>query len=175
MEVFVPRQRHETRIEAPITHVFAALIGVVARGRWGGAQIATGTPRPRTGCEYAQQRRTVFRRGKVVECLKPVRLALEETLLDRPCRVKLRLRWRLEPLEEGSCVLLEAKYSLNGAALLRRRHWHERIHGHCARMLGALVPQIAAARRALEHAAHARPARQAVPWPLYSSPRATRN
>jgi uncharacterized protein YndB with AHSA1/START domain len=174
MEAFVPRQRHETRIDAPITHVFAALVDVVARGRWGGAQIVPGTPRPRPGCEYAQQRRTVFGRGRVVECLKPVRLALEETLLDRPCRVKLRLQWRLEPLEEGSCVLLEAKYSLNGAALLRRRHWHERIHGHCARMLGALVPQIAAARRALEDALPERPARHALP-PLVSGLRARRN
>jgi hypothetical protein len=52
-------------------------------------------------------------------------------------------------------VLLEARYALNGAAILRRRHWHERIHGHCTRMLGALGPQIAAAQRALESGAPA--------------------
>jgi hypothetical protein len=62
--------------------------------------------------------------------------------------VQLRLKWRLEPLETTSCVLLEASYTLNGAASLRRRHWDERIDGHCTRMLGALRPQIAAARRA---------------------------
>ena len=155
----MPRQRHETRLDSPITLVFTALVDVVARGRWGCAQIVVGTQQPRPGCEYAQQRRTVFRRGKVLECLRPVKLALEETLLDRPCRVKLRLQWRLEPLEYGSCVLLEAKYSLNGAAMLRRRHWHERIHGHCSRMLGALGPQTAAARRALEDEARSRAAR----------------
>jgi len=171
----VPRQRHETRLDAPITHVFAALIDVVARGRWGAAQILLSTQQPRPGCEYAQQRRTVFRRGKVLECLRPVKLTLEETLLDRPCRVKLRLQWRLEPLESGSCVLLEAKYSLNGAAILRRRHWYERIHGHCTRMLGALGPQIAAARRALEEAAPARPARRVVEPALISRLRARRN
>ena len=85
----------------------------------------------------------------MLECLRPVTLTLQETLLDRPCCVKLRLQWRLEPLETSSCVLLDARYSLNGAASLRRRHWYEQIHGHCARMLGALRPQIAAARRAL--------------------------
>ena len=171
----MPRQRHETRLDAPITHVFAALIDVVARGRWGAAQVVLNAPQPRPGCEYAQQRRTVFRRGKVLECLRPVKLTLEETLLDRPCRVKLRLQWRLEPLDSGSCVLLEAKYSLNGAATLRRGHWRERIHGHCARMLGALAPQIAAARRAAERAAHAPPARDTLERPPISVLRARRN
>jgi hypothetical protein len=171
----VPRQRHETRLDSPITVVFAALIDVVARGRWGAAQIVLNTQQPRAGCEYAQQRRTVFRRGKVLECLRPVKLTLEETLLDRPCRVKLRLQWRLEPLESGSCVLLEAKYSLNGAAMLRRGHWRARIDGHCARMLGALAPQIAAARRAAEDAQRARPARHTLERPLISSLRARRN
>jgi len=150
----VPRQRHETRLEVPITNAFAALIDVVARGRWGGARIVLDAQQPRPGCLYAQQRGTVFRRGKVLECLRPVAITLQETLLDPPCCVKLRLRWRLEPLETGSCVLLEARYTLNGAALLRRKHWYERIHGHCLRMLGALRPQIAAA----EHAAAARAA-----------------
>jgi hypothetical protein len=41
-------------------------------------------------------------------------------------------------MDDGTCVLLDARYSLNGAAALRRRHWYERIHGHCARMLTAL-------------------------------------
>lgn len=171
----MPRQRHETRLDSPITLVFAALIDVVARGRWGAAQIVRSTQQPRPGCEYAQQRRTVFRRGKVLECLRPVKLTLEETLLDRPCRVKLRLQWRLEPLESGSCVLLEAKYSLNGAAILRRRHWYERIHGHCTRMLGALGPQIAAARRAVEDETRSRPACGAHGRPFISLRSARRN
>ena len=154
----MPRQRHETRVEAPITNVFSALIDVVARGRWGAARMVLDAPQPRPGCEYAQQRRTVLRRGKVLECLRPVKLTLEETLLDRPCRVQLRLKWRLEPLETTSCVLLEASYTLNGAASLRRRHWDERIHGHCARMLGALHPQVAAAQRAQDRSGPARSA-----------------
>jgi hypothetical protein len=41
-----------------------------------------------------------------------------------------------------ACVLLDARYSLNGAAAFRRRHWYERIHGHCARMLGALEARV---------------------------------
>jgi hypothetical protein len=89
-----------------------------------------------------------------------VKLTLEETLLDRPCRVQLRLKWRLEPLESTSCVLLEATYTLNGAASLRRRHWDERIRGHCNRMLGAIRPQIAAAQRALSVAPPAPAARR---------------
>ena len=171
----MPRQRHETRLDSPITIVFAALLDVVARGRWGAAQIVLNMQQPRPGCEYAQQRRTVLRRGKVLECLRPVKLTLEETLFDRPCRVKLRLQWRLEPLESGSCVLLEAKYSLNGAATLRRGHWRERIAGHCERMLGSLAPQIVAARRAAERARHEPPARETLERAFVSSLRARRN
>jgi hypothetical protein len=59
--------------------------------------------------------------------------------------------------------------------MLRRRHWHERIHGHCTRMLGALGPQIAAARRALEDAARAPPVRHTLERRLISAVRARRN
>jgi hypothetical protein len=135
------RQRHETRLEPPLTEVFAALLEVVARGRWAGAGLVEGLA-PRHGCQYAQQRGTVFRRGKVLECLRPVSLKLQETLLDPPCCVRLRLYWRVEPLETGSQVLLDARYSLNGAAMLRRRHWGRRIDGHCSRMLAALERRI---------------------------------
>ena len=132
------RQRHEAQLGSPLTITFAALIEVVARGRWGGAGVVSDALLPRPGCQYAQQRGKVLRRGKVLECLRPVSVTLQETLLDPPCCVKLRLHWRLEPLESGAHVLLDVRYTLNGAATLRRRHWHERIHAHCARMLAGV-------------------------------------
>ena len=89
--------------------------------------------------------------------------------------VQLRLKWRLEPLETSSCVLLEASYTLNGAASFRRRHWDERIHGHCSRMLGALRPQIAAAQRALSVAGPSRAAPQMPESWLIPALRARRN
>lgn len=125
-----------------MTVTFAAVVDVVAKGRWGGTVITPGSAPPRVGCRYEQQRGKVLRRGKVLACLRPVSMTVQETLLDPPCCVRLRLHWRLEPVEAGSCVLLEARYSLNGAAALRRRHWHERIAGHCARMLAALERHI---------------------------------
>jgi hypothetical protein len=127
-----------------MTDAFAALLDVVAKGRWGGAALVLGTVQPLPGCQYAQQRGKVLRRGKVLACLRPVSITVQETLLDPPCCVKLRLHWRLEPVDSGSCVLLDARYSLNGAAALRRRHWYERIHGHCARMLSALERRVLA-------------------------------
>lgn len=136
------RQRHETQLAFAMTATFAALVDVVAKGRWGGTTIALGSAPPRVGSAYEQQRGKVLRRGKVLACLRPVSITVQETLLDPPCCVRLRLHWRLEPVETGSCVLLEARYSLNGAAALRRRHWHERISGHCMRMLSALEKHI---------------------------------
>lgn len=140
------KQRHEIELGCALTEAFAALVEVVAKGRWGGATIMLDTGLPQPGCQYAQQRGKVLRRGKVLACLRPVSMTLQETLLDPPCCVTLRLHWRLEPTEAGACVLLDARYSLNGAAALRGRHWYERIHGHCARMLGALESRVAQAQ-----------------------------
>ena len=108
--------------------------------------IVLGAGLPHPGRQYEQQRGKVLRRGKVLACLKPVSITLEETLLDPPCCVQLRLHWRIEPKEDGACVLLDARYSLNGAAAFRRRHWYERINGHCVRMLAALQSRIAQAQ-----------------------------
>jgi hypothetical protein len=144
MEDAMMRQRHEAHFAEPLTSVFGAVVDIAARGRWGAGTLMTGAAQPRAGCQYAQQRGKVFRRGSVLECLRPVSIKLQETLLDPPCCVRLRLHWRLEPLEGRSHVLLEARYSLNGAAVLRRKHWQERIHGHCSRMLGAITRQLAA-------------------------------
>lgn len=138
------KQRHEAQFREPLTSVFAAVVDIAARGRWGAATLMTGVAQPRAGCQYAQQRGKVFRRGSVLECLRPVSIKLQETLLDPPCCVRLRLHWRLEPLDGRSHVLLEARYSLNGAAALRRKHWQERIHAHCSRMLDAIARQLAA-------------------------------
>jgi hypothetical protein len=142
MEDAVLKQRHETELECPMTEAFAALVDVIGKGRWSGATPIDGVAQPRPGCQYAQQRGRVLRRGKVLAYLRPVSITLQEMLLDPPCCVQLRLHWRLEPIENGSCVLLDARYLLNGAATLRRRHWHERINGHCTRMLSALEQRV---------------------------------
>ena len=135
------KQRHEIEVDCPLTDAFTALVEVVAKGRWGGALVLE-TALPAAGRRYEAQRGKVLRRGKVLACLRPVSITLQETLLDPPCCVSLRLHWRIEPKDDGACVLLDARYSLNGAAALRRRHWYERIHGHCVRMLGALAARV---------------------------------
>jgi hypothetical protein len=138
----VLKQRHETQVACALTDAFAALVDVAAKGRWDKSALVLGTVLPQPGRQYEQQRGKVLRRGKVLACLRPVSITLQETLLDPPCCVKLRLHWRLEPTDTGACVLLDARYSLNGAAALRRKHWYERIHGHCARMLCALESRV---------------------------------
>jgi hypothetical protein len=144
MEGAVLKQRHERQLACPMTEAFAALVEVVGYGRWGGSLLVGVAAPLRPGSRYEQQRGTVLRRGKVLACLRPVSITLQEMLLDPPCCVQLRLHWRLEPVDDGSCVLLDARYLLNGAATLRRRHWQERISGHCTRMLGALEQRVLA-------------------------------
>ncbi|HEX5421618.1 MAG TPA: hypothetical protein VFY39_16625 [Gammaproteobacteria bacterium] len=139
------RQRHEAKLEWPIRTTFAALIGVLARGRWAGSErLEAAAALPRAGLRYEQQRPTALRRGRVVECIPPVSITLAETLLDAPCCVRLRLRWRLEPMEFVSFLRLDASFDLRGAAALRRRHWNERIDGHCTRTIAALEAVLAA-------------------------------
>jgi len=141
----VLRQRHELRLDWPMTTTFSALVNVLAKGRWA-RELSLDPPGslPRAGARYEQQRGQVLRCGRVLECIKPLSITLHETLFDPPCRVQLRLRWRLEPVETGCLLRLDAAFELNGAASLRRRHWSARIEGHCGRMLLALQDCVAA-------------------------------
>ena len=65
------KQRHETQLACALTDAFAALVEVIAKGRWGGASLVLGTTLPQPGCRYEQQRGKVLRRGKVLACLRP--------------------------------------------------------------------------------------------------------
>lgn len=142
-------QRHEARYAMPITTVFASVLQVLARRRWAAEPwFDVDDPRPPVGGRYVYRSGALLRRGRVVECLKPVLLTLYESLIDSPCRVRLRLRWRLEPLDGGTSVLLDARYELNGPAYLNRRHWREQIHGHCGRLLTAVQARLVDARDA---------------------------
>jgi hypothetical protein len=139
----VPRQCHEGSFDEPLLNVFAALLAALARHRWaeGAPQDASGCV-PRVGCRYANKRGTLLRRGRVLECLRPVSLTLYETLFDAPCRVRLKIRWRLESVEAGCLLRLEMRYDLNGAATIRHRHWHRQLHAHGQRMLGFVGRQL---------------------------------
>jgi hypothetical protein len=131
----VPKQRHEARFGEPITDVFNVLVRVLAHRRWGLGAPDSPDPLPKVGCRYARQSKSVLRRGRVLEVIRPVSLTLCETLHDPPCRVRLKLRWHVYPIEAGSLLRLNLRYELNGAATLRARHWKGRLEAHCARML----------------------------------------
>ncbi|SRR5690606_11620807 len=150
----MPRQQHEARSERPIAEAFAALVAVVARGRWNPEAVLGPPDRPPVGMRYAQQRGSVLRTGRIVECIRPVSITLHETLDDSPCRVELKLRWRLEPIEAGSRLQLTTSYELKGAAPLRRRHWDMRIRAHCGRMIDAWRASLAAAEDASQSPRH---------------------
>jgi hypothetical protein len=140
----MPRQRHEAKLEWPIRPIFVALVGVLAKGRWDkDFALEAERPLPRPGQRYEQRRPTVLRRGRVVECIPPVSITLAETLFDPPCRVQLRLRCRIEPVEVVSLLRVDASFDFEGAASLRRRHWNGRIHAYCTRLLANLETALA--------------------------------
>jgi hypothetical protein len=137
------RKRHEATYDAPITQVYSELLEMLARSRWGATSLLAETDRsPRVGQAYVQRRGSVVRRGRVVECLRPVIVTLYESLFDAPCRVRLRLGWRLEPQNDGSLLLLDASYELNGPAYLNRRHWAKEIDAHCGKLMKAMAVRL---------------------------------
>ena len=145
----MPRQDHEARYADSMHAVFAALNRVLGKHRWavtGHGDEADALPK--AGCRYARTRKSVLRRGRVLEIIRPVSLTLYETLYDPPCRVRLQLRWRIHSLDTGSLLHLVLSYQLNGAAALRARHWHGRLHEHCARMLKFVAAELARSQQA---------------------------
>lgn len=130
----VYRLRHEALLEAPITAVYQALLTVLARRRWADEAWFDPEQRPSVGLRYAVRTGSVVRQGRVVECRQPVLLTLYETLYDPPCRVHLRLRWRLEPSELATALRLDTSYELNRPASLNRKRWREEIDAHCLRL-----------------------------------------
>lgn len=134
------KQRHQARFASSMATVFTVLLRVLGRSRWASERWLAGPNQvPQPGCAYARQHQDFSRRGRVVECRPPVALTLYESILDPPCRVRLRLRWRLEPADAGCLILLDAGYQLNGAAYLNRRHWRGEIHTHCKNLLSAVA------------------------------------
>ena len=124
--------------------VFGALVRILARSRWGAEPSLTPADRPpAAGCAYVHQAESFARRGKVVECLPPVALTLRESIADAPCRVRLRLRWRLEPFDPGCLVRLDSDFRLNGAATLNRHHWRSQIDKHCIGLMRAVAAELA--------------------------------
>jgi hypothetical protein len=103
---------------------------------------------PKAGCRYARNRKSVLRRGRVSEVIRPVSLTLHETLYDPPCRVRLQLRFRVHSLAAESLLHLALSYQLNGAASMRSRHWDRRLHEHCARTLQFVATELARTRQA---------------------------
>ena len=126
--------RHDASFAAPIASVYQALLAVLARRRWADEAWFEREHRPVVGQQYVTRTGAVVRRGRVVECSQPVRLTLYETLFDPPCRVRLRLRWRLEPSDRVTALRLDTAYELNRPASLNRKRWREQLDAHCVRL-----------------------------------------
>lgn len=124
------RRQFRATYPATLCEVFAALSTTLAFRRW----ISSDAP-PLAGLRYRYQTGSVQRAGRVVEVIRPCGLTLDEVLHDPPCRVRLFMRWRIEPVLAGSAVRLDARYRLNHAASVRFRHWDRRLQLHFGNQL----------------------------------------
>ena len=146
-------QYHELHVEEPIAVVFGALAVAAAVGRWDSLiDAADRNLLPRGGCQYSSRTKERVCRGRVLECLRPVSLILQETLYQSASRVRLRLRWRVEPIEAGTLLRCDLKAALNGAAVMKRRRWEQELHNECEHLLRS-VSQYLQARRSDQGAA----------------------
>ena len=99
-----------------MTDAFAALVDVAAQGRWGGSALVLGTVLPHAGLPVraATRQGLAPRQGARVPAARVDHAARNAARSAVLCQ--LRLHWRIEPTDDGACVLLDARYSLNGAA-----------------------------------------------------------
>ena len=128
--------RGERMFEESIADVFVALVRMLALRRWDpGAGAFRDLQLPVRGREYSHSTESLQRRGRIVEIIRPVSVTLVETLVDPPCRVVLRQRWRLHSINAGTLLRLDLEYRLNRAARLRPLHWKTQLRRHTGRML----------------------------------------
>lgn len=129
----------QAKYPASTAELFAALLRTAAFRRWQLAAQAADAESPEPGLRYRYKTGSVLRIGRVVEVIRPVGLSVREVLHDPPCRVGLRIRWRIEPLQEMTLVRLQLRYRLNHAAFVRRRHWDSRLDAHFRRQFAFIA------------------------------------
>jgi hypothetical protein len=146
----LPRKQHlGAKIEGNVNEVFGALIVTISFRRWAAAIDTAFGQLPMAGSHYRYQAGKVLRQGRIVEIIRPVAVTLKEVLHDPPCRVEVSLRWRIDALTNGSTVRLQAEYSLNHAAVLRARHWDNRLSTHFRKQFAFLIKNLNRSRNAL--------------------------
>lgn len=126
----VRRQQFRATFSAALAETYTALSMTLAFRRWSPEDEL-----PRTGFRYCHRTGSVLRVGRIVDVVRPCGLTLEEVLHDAPCRVRLLLRCRIEPLREACAVRLDVRYGLNHPASLRFGHWERRLSLHFGRQL----------------------------------------
>lgn len=134
---------YELRLSEPIADVFSALAATIAVGRWDtliDADDQSGLPR--RGCRYCTQRRGRVYRGQVIECLRPVSLIISETLHRSPSHVQMRMKWRIEPISDGTILIHEVRAALNRAAGLKRRNWERKIASDASQIFTGIITRL---------------------------------
>lgn len=130
-----------SEVRASAGDVFAALVRTLGFRRW---TPAAGRPGfvPARGIRFRHRVGTVLRAGRIVEVMEPTVITLKEILRDPPCRVGLKMRWRIEPQVTVCFVRLTVRYRLNHAAFFRRRHWDRRLRLHFHRQFSFLAENL---------------------------------
>lgn len=138
---------YEVRLSEPIAVVFTALLRALGRGRWVTvAEYEQFTALPRTGFRYSSRTKGRLRRGEVIECLRPVSIVILETLQRPPSFVRVRHRWRVQPLPSDTRLSCDLEASLNRIANLHRRNWEARLDRDMCRLLGSVREELDACR-----------------------------
>ena len=146
MEDTMLEQYHEARFAPSIALVFAALLRSLAQGRWANMAVYGETAvLPRTGFQYSSRYNGRLRRGEVIECLRPVSIVILETLQRSPSFVRVRQRWRVQPLARDTRLSCDLKAELNRIAHLHRRNWETRFEREITKLLAAVRDEFAQA------------------------------
>lgn len=133
------RQKFRAELVLGLRDAFALLMEAAAEQRWAVRSPIDALRCPVVGLRYVSRQGSRLRSGHIAECIRPVALTLAESLLDPPCHVQLRLRYRLEPAENGTLLQLDVGQAMNAAATMRKRYWVAEIGRECAELLSKLA------------------------------------
>lgn len=121
------RQQLDAIYPGSVGEIFRALCRTLSFRRWASGSEVSLEMAPGPGSRYRSEFGSIARAGRVVEVIRPVAITLKESIQDGPCRVSLTMRWRIDPGLAGCTVRLRAHYDLNQPAMLRARHWEQRM------------------------------------------------
>ena len=129
--------RVEARYEHSMAAVFAMLVHELGAQRWRLNRVNAGPAYlPRTGLRFGYRQARRLYSGEVLECLRPVSIALVERYQGPAGSIVARQRWCLDNVDHLTCLRGVLRLETNHFARLQLRFWKNHFAARLRRTCG---------------------------------------